>query len=84
MGKSSKFVAGAVLGAVAAMLLTPVAGKKVREQVKKLAKRAGIDADALGKHAQQLVQAGAKFAASASVAKQAKTKTKKRGLIFLL
>ena len=38
-----KFVFGALLGAAAAALLTPVAGKKARKKVADTAEKAGID-----------------------------------------
>jgi len=43
MAKSSKFLFGAIVGALAAAFLTPVSGKKAREKVSKLAKKSGID-----------------------------------------
>lgn len=59
MGKSktkSKFILGAILGATAAALLTPVAGKKTRENLIKIGKDMGLDTDAIGEKARELKQ----------------------------
>jgi len=39
MSKSGKFLLGALLGAVAAVLLTPVAGKKARSALRAAAEK---------------------------------------------
>ena len=42
MSKSGKFVLGAILGAAAAALLTPVAGREARKNFKKAANKTGF------------------------------------------
>lgn len=39
MAKTTKFLLGAILGAAAAALLTPVAGKQARAELKKIARK---------------------------------------------
>lgn len=43
MGKSGKFIFGALLGAAAAALLTPVAGKEARTSLKKVANKKSLE-----------------------------------------
>ena len=79
MSKSSKFVLGAIIGAAAAALLTPVSGKKARDKVKSAAGRAGIDTKELEKKVKSLAQKGGRAIESAVAAVQEKaqgTKTK--------
>ncbi|MBI2050508.1 MAG: YtxH domain-containing protein [Parcubacteria group bacterium] len=79
MGKSGKFLAGALLGAAAAALLTPVAGKKARKKVAEGLEKAGVDREmveetlraAAKKGSDLLKQARKEVAAS-------KTKTKSK------
>lgn len=48
MGKTDKFIWGAVLGAAAAALLTPVTGRVARIGIKKIANHHGLDKLAAG------------------------------------
>lgn len=43
MGKSGKFIFGALLGAAAAALLTPVAGREARTSLKKVANKRSLE-----------------------------------------
>lgn len=56
MGKTAKFIFGAIVGAAAAALLTPVTGKRARQEASKIAKKAGIDTDKLNSAADFLVK----------------------------
>ncbi|MBI2636906.1 MAG: YtxH domain-containing protein [Parcubacteria group bacterium] len=47
MVASKKFLAGALVGAAAAALLTPLTGKKARKKVAEAANRAGLDREKL-------------------------------------
>lgn len=61
MSKSGKFLLGALLGAGAAVLLTPVTGKKARSSLRNLAEKKGLDAGALQSKAESLLARGAKL-----------------------
>lgn len=43
MPKSGKFVLGAIIGAAAAALLTPVAGRQARASLKKVANKSSLE-----------------------------------------
>jgi gas vesicle protein len=58
MGRPSKFIFGAVLGAVAAALITPVAGKKARTRLKQAAQKAGVDTKKLDKQIGGIIEKG--------------------------
>lgn len=80
MSKSGKFLLGALLGAAAAVLLTPVAGKKARGSLKKMAVKQGLPLEAIEAKAEELLAKGKEAAASALPKKPVapkKTKTKK-------
>lgn len=55
MGKA-KFVLGAILGAAAAALLTPVNGRKAREKLIKMGEDLGIDPDEVKKKVEDLAR----------------------------
>jgi len=76
MGKS-KFVAGALLGAVAALLLTPVTGKKTRASLKKAAKRAGVPTDRMEGAIDSIIEKGSEMLAAADGTTRKKTNSKK-------
>jgi len=83
MSKSSKFVLGALVGAVAAALLTPVSGKKARDKVKHTASKAGLDANKIEKRVHSLAKKGAEAlgslaAAAKSEVQETKTKNKRK------
>ncbi|MEK7189003.1 MAG: hypothetical protein AAB671_00655 [Patescibacteria group bacterium] len=78
MGKSGKFLAGALLGAAAAALLSPVSGKAARKKVAEGLEKAGLDrakaavaASAAGKIGSELLKRARKEVAAS------KTKTKR-------
>jgi gas vesicle protein len=58
MGKTAKFIFGAIVGATAAALLTPVTGKRARKEALKIAKKVGIDTDKLDSAADLLIKKG--------------------------
>jgi gas vesicle protein len=58
MGKSGKFMFGALLGAAAAALLTPVAGKKARKKVAETAEKAGVDKEKIEQVKKQAKELG--------------------------
>lgn len=74
---------GALVGAAAAALLTPIAGKKARKKVVEAARKAGVDREALAAAADAVVEKGSEFLRQAreEVAQKkrtgSKTKTKK-------
>ncbi len=74
MGKSSKFLIGALLGAAAAALLTPVSGKRARGSALRAAKRAGVPTEKLEGALSDLVEKGGELLAQAA---GSKTKRKK-------
>jgi len=76
MGKS-KFLVGAILGAAAAALLTPVTGKKTRDSVKKAAKRVGVPTDGVAEAVNSIVEKGTELLSKADGTKDKKTKTKR-------
>jgi len=57
----SKFLAGALLGGLAAALLTPLSGKKNRDKVKKVAQNAGLDTKKIESKVSELTKKGAGF-----------------------
>lgn len=59
MSKTGKFIAGAILGAAAAALLTPVSGKKARAKLKAGAQKAGLKTEKYEAKLQSLVDEGA-------------------------
>jgi len=78
MGKSSKFLLGALLGAAAAALLTPVAGKRARAKVKQAAKQAGVPTGSLEDAVSKLVKKGGSvFSAAKDRVASADAKNKK-------
>ncbi|OJI07629.1 hypothetical protein BK004_00895 [bacterium CG10_46_32] len=87
MAKSGKFLAGALIGAAAAALLTPIAGKKARKKMMEAASKAGLDRDAIEGAVGGIVEKGSKLLQQAKkeVAEQgskatsgSKTKTKRK------
>ncbi len=74
MPKSSKFFLGALLGAAAVALLTPVTGKKARSVFSKAAKSAGIPTDKIKSAFDDLSEKGEELLGKAS---SSKTKNKK-------
>lgn len=84
MSKSGKFILGALLGATAAVLLTPVTGKKARSALRTTAVKKGLNVEAVQEKVQELLARGeelVKGAAPAAPAKRgsarSKTKSKK-------
>jgi gas vesicle protein len=79
MGKS-KFIVGALLGAAAAALLTPVSGKGARTKVKKAALKVGLDTNKLESQVGQLAKQGKGIIGSViqKAEERVKTKTKKK------
>jgi len=77
MSKSGKFLFGALLGAAAAALLTPIAGKKARQKLQKTAEKVKSD-----ERFSQIVEKGAEILAKAKDAASEKinpqTKTKRK------
>ncbi|MBU2575993.1 YtxH domain-containing protein [Patescibacteria group bacterium] len=77
MSKSGKFVLGALLGAAAAALLTPIAGKKTRQKLQKTVEKVKSD-----ERVNQIIEKGseifekAKDAAGEKINQQTKTKRK--------
>ncbi len=67
MGKAAKFIFGAIIGAVATALLTPVSGKRAREQASKIAKKAGLDSKKLSSVADFVVKKGREFLDEAKI-----------------
>ena len=61
MRKSGKFLAGALLGAAAAALLSPVTGKKARKKVIEAANKAGLDRERLEGMANAVMEKGSEF-----------------------
>ncbi len=59
MSRTGKFIAGAILGAAATALLTPVSGKKMRAKINSSAKKAGIKTDKYEAKLQTIVEEGA-------------------------
>jgi len=59
MSKTGKFIAGAILGAAATALLTPVSGKKVRAKINSTAKKAGFKTEKYEAKLQDIVEQGA-------------------------
>lgn len=55
----SKFILGAILGAAAAALLTPVTGRKAREKLVKLGEGMGFDSDIVKKKVDEFAREGA-------------------------
>lgn len=81
MPKSGKFLIGALVGAAAAALLTPVAGKKARQKLAEQAKKAGMDREKFEEVVETVAQKGSellKQAQSSVGARKTKTKTKKK------
>jgi gas vesicle protein len=80
MSKSSKFLAGALLGAAAAALLSPVSGKSARNKVKKVAQKAGVDTKKLESNVNALAGKGKGVISSViqKAAQQAKIKNNKK------
>ena len=56
MSKTGKFIAGAILGAAATALLTPVSGKKVRAKINSTAKKAGFKTEKYEAKLQDIVE----------------------------
>lgn len=77
MSKTGKFIAGAILGAAAAALLTPVSGKKARAKINATAKKAGIDLGKYGVKIDKVVDAGSEILRQISQGAPNKTKVKK-------
>ena len=86
MGKSGKFIFGALLGAAAAALLTPVAGKKARKKVAQTAEKVGIDKEKIDQVVNQAKDFGSDLLQKAqkavkeksdSITEDSKTKIKK-------
>jgi len=76
MGKSKKFLAGALLGAAAAVLLTPVAGKKARKKVVEGLEKAGVDRETIAETVSAAVKKGSELLKQAKKQTASKTKTK--------
>jgi len=84
MSKSGKFILGALLGAGAAILLTPVTGKKARGALRATAVKKGLDVEALQEKMEGLLSRGKDLAKTIMPAEpverrstKRKTKTKK-------
>ena len=79
MAKSGKFIAGALIGAAAAALLTPIAGKKARKKIMDAAKSAGFDAEKIDEFAQSAKKIGQRIIKEATKqAPESKTKNKSK------
>ena len=85
MAKSGKFLAGALVGAAAVALLTPIAGKKARQKVMEAANKAGLDREKLEEVASAVMEKGSELLRQArkEVAQKrnrgsSKTKTKSK------
>ncbi len=61
MAKSGKFLAGALVGAAAAALLTPIVGKTARKKVMEAANKAGLDREKLEQAASAVMEKGSEF-----------------------
>ncbi|MBI1961452.1 MAG: hypothetical protein HYS45_01985 [Parcubacteria group bacterium] len=61
MAKSGKFLAGALVGAAAAALLTPIAGKIARKKVMEAANKAGLDREKLEQAASAVMEKGSEL-----------------------
>lgn len=62
MSKSGKFILGALLGAGAAVLLTPITGKKARGSLRQAAEKRGLDVKAIQSKVESLWERGEELA----------------------
>ena len=76
MSKSGKFLLGALLGATAAVLLTPVTGKKARSSLRGLAEKKGLDTSAIQSKVESLLARGQELIQTVQPEERPKTRRK--------
>ena len=78
MGKPGKFLVGALVGAAAAALLTPVTGKKARKKVAERLEKAGVDREKIEEAAGAARKIGRALLERAKKEAASKSKTKSK------